>query len=135
MIDNLIRRLEKAIGPDRELDVAIVYALYPNIGQYQPQCVGDDPIFWHEPYRKQPAPRFTESVDAAMTLIPKGAFWELNYSPTAFDRLDGRIFIAGVGSIDRGPSTGARSPSPAIALCIAAFKSRQPVVATEPVSK
>jgi hypothetical protein len=65
---DLAGRVEAATGPDQELDVAIVYALHPDIGKYEGQCIGDDPIFWHEPYRKQRCPCFTASLDAAMTL-------------------------------------------------------------------
>jgi hypothetical protein len=72
---DLIERLEAATGPDRELDVAIIYALHPDIGPYRPHCVGEEPIFWNEPYRKRACPKFTSSIEAELTLVPKGWAW------------------------------------------------------------
>lgn len=64
---------ENATGPSRILDVAIVRALYPEIGPYNPHCQGEEPIFWNDPYRKRPCPELTASVDAALALLPAGA--------------------------------------------------------------
>lgn len=84
----LAERVEAATGPDRELDVAIVYALHPDIGRYEGQCIGDPPIFWHDPYRKQPCPKFTASLDAAMGLVPEGVWDHLKvYQPDHYDEL------------------------------------------------
>lgn len=77
----LAERVGQGTGGDRELEVQIVYALHPNIGPYEGQCVGDEPIFWHEPYRKQPCPDFLTSLDAALSLVPEGWRWSLRKMP------------------------------------------------------
>jgi hypothetical protein len=122
----VIERLEKAAGPDRELDVAIVYALYPDIGQYDGLCVGDPPIFWHEPYRKQPCPQFTASIDAALTLVPEGWVRFVDATlPEAGIRveLSGRFSTAPYdGDDDR--AVFADHKIEAIATCIAALRAR-----------
>jgi len=65
MTDDLIARL--IVGPgSRELDAEIVMFCYPDIGAPAPHCAGDEPIFWHEPYRKKPVPKLTTSLDAAV---------------------------------------------------------------------
>ena len=115
----LIERLERATGPDRELDVAIVYALYPDIGPYQGQCIGDEPIFWHDPYRKRPAPSFTSSIDAALTLVPEGHGWVLDYMDPG--EPDGAM----VGAHACDGATFDTPRPPALALCIAALKARE----------
>lgn len=65
----LAKRCEKATGPDREIDVAIIRAAYPDIGECAPLCEGDEPVFWHAPYCKQPCPTLTASLDAITGLI------------------------------------------------------------------
>jgi hypothetical protein len=125
---DLAVRVEGAEGPDRELDVAIVYALHPDIGHYEGQCIGDDPIFWHEPYRKQPCPEFTASLDAAMGLVPEGwqteslSWWA---GEGAHCRLLGSVLRDGrwtrFGREGRAEGAGA---TPALALCAAALRAR-----------
>ena len=68
-IPSLIEKLRGLKGPDREVDVAIVQAIYPRIGQCTSHCVGDDPIFWREPYYKEKCPPLTASLDAVTALI------------------------------------------------------------------
>lgn len=71
----LAERCEAATGADRELDAAIVRALYPEaiIDIY---CAGDDEptVFHAAPLvpQKGVLPCFTASLDAAMALIPEG---------------------------------------------------------------
>ena len=115
--DDLIERLEKASAPDRELDVAIVYALYPEIGPYRPHCVGDEPIFYQDPFYKQRCPKFTASIDAAMRLVPEGWSWRVGNLPS------------GKGFADLGTQKSLQcieGATPAIALCIAALRVRSP---------
>ena len=78
----LAARCEAATGPDRELDREIIRALGLFVGTASGE--GDDlflvsghpnlmaPIFGVENARRgNPVPRFTASLDAAMTLVPK----------------------------------------------------------------
>lgn len=65
----LIEKLRGLKGPDREVDAEIIKGLYPDIGDCTPLCAGDEPIFWREPFYKQPCPPLTSSLDAIVALI------------------------------------------------------------------
>lgn len=71
----LLARIREAKGVDRELDKAIMAACFewaqPVLPYYHPQCIGEEPIYWHapEPYRKRACPPLTASVDSALALI------------------------------------------------------------------
>lgn len=76
--------------------------------------------WWDDPHArsrdgpplKRPSP--TESLDAALTLVPKGWMWELDSSGGAeLNAGWGKAFVLASGS------------SPALALCIAALKARE----------
>lgn len=94
----LIAALEKATGPSRDLDEQIADAFLPS--------------GWL-------APRFTASIDAALTLVPDNAFWSLSV-PKQPD-MSGKRYWA---SLHAG-KPGARGATPAIALCIAALKAME----------
>lgn len=104
MTDNtaLIEALERAEGPSRELDRSIFYAL-------QDQMTGD-PFF---------APKFTASIDAAMTLVPEG--WAATVC--RFNSGKGKAILWRDSWCDNhAPTAGTDAPTPAIALCIAALR-------------
>lgn len=98
---DIIARLEKATGPDRELDDAIGATL-------------------ERPCKNWP---FTASIDAALTLVPGGFRWKLGYSrhvPCVADLIDyGHRSLGCLGHFD-----GECDSNHAIALCIAALKAR-----------
>lgn len=101
---DLLEQLLKSPGPDRELDNAIWATL--------DQPLPDDPVEW--------PPRYTASVDAAMTLIPDGHRWRCGYSkhvPHVAEVIDYQTH--------RGAFIGECDSTRAIALCIAALKSRK----------
>ena len=58
-LDELAKHCEEATGPDRSIDGLIAHA----IGCTMP----DDPAGW--------PPRYTASIDAALTLVPDGWYW------------------------------------------------------------
>lgn len=68
-LEALAVRCEQASGADRELDKLVVQAAYPEIGEPAPHCVGDEPIFWRDPYYKRCVPKLTASTDAILALI------------------------------------------------------------------
>lgn len=129
MLSELIGRLEKSTGPDRELDCAIAYAvdfkcegtettwrqLVDQIGmEYAVANATRFHSFWREAI-----PQFTGSVDAALTLVPEGWNWQAQgndvlgrVKPYAIMGLPGQAEADGMGA------------SPAIALCIASLKAR-----------
>lgn len=83
----LLDRLKELKEPSREVDEAIIAICFPAWGKaeppyYAPHCVGDEPIYWHAPdwLYKQPCPKLTASIDAAVALVEKmlpGAFREM----------------------------------------------------------
>lgn len=106
MLD-LIAQLEQAEGPSRELDKAIARHL-----GWTPNTEGR----WHRTAaisdRSIDLPRFTSSLDAALTLIPPGARWVL-YS-------DGHAYVGP----DNEPTAEWCGYTPALALCVAALRAR-----------
>lgn len=107
----LIERIEGASGPDRAIDFAILCLVDPRASKTG-ILPGD--------------PKFTASLDAAMTLLP-GDDWEWSLEVQAGhlpdDDLERMIAIVKVGD----PSCGWESTAatPALALCAAALKARQ----------
>lgn len=94
---SLIARLEQASESSRELDAEIARAMRGAHGD------------------KIDAPEYTDSIDAALLLVPDGAAWSVmqnHISPAA-----------SVGGNRVGPWWRRRS-TPALALCIAALKAR-----------
>jgi len=97
----LLERVRAATGPDRELDADVMAALFdwakremPFLG---PHCVGEEPIYWHapDPYRKQPVPKISRSIDAALALVERmlpGWLWQVKR---------GLVFEAVVWQIER----------------------------------
>jgi len=114
---NLLRELELASGPDRALDRAIATAAGWRRKNGQ---VGEDDYWklgdwsWTREDNEHP-PRYTASIDAALTLVPEGLTWQV----TGRVREDGDYF-ADVDVSHRCDS----AHNPAIALCIAALKVR-----------
>lgn len=124
-MNDLIERLEKATGPDRELDLAI--------GEAVGEANHSGPAH-HRPFREW-AKHYTASIDAALTLVPEGWWMTLDRyvisdepepSPMAW-----RAWLRKIeGDLDGdGPVYHRKhfspAPTPAIALCIAAMKARQ----------
>lgn len=130
-MDKLIERLERATGSDRSLD-ADIYRLdyFPVDKSYM------------DAFRAS-APHYTSSVDAAVTLIPKGWAWKCGTccisddawcvpdynSPLHGERLRKELGSPVHGGIfDTGIDIDQRPPGRvAIALCIAALKARAAV--------
>lgn len=107
--DQLLRlaeRLERSTGPDRELDFAILRLADPRAEKTGP-LPGD--------------PKYTASLDAAMTLIPEGLYW------TSQTDRDGAVMTVGKADSDaRGifytDYHQATARTPALALASAALK-------------
>lgn len=108
---DLIAKLETAEGPSRELDFAIAAA-----------------VGWPDaPYSKQHARRYTESTDAALTLVPEGWQWKVGFQKTLAEKATP---IAMVYAPDKTGAFDERlrayvAATPALALCIAALKARE----------
>lgn len=120
----LLAKLAAAYGGDRDLDAAIAVAVT------QPIHTADDSIYarlrdpGHDAShpghyflksrsgaQAATAPFYTSNLDAALTLVPEGAGWNVNGNAP--------LFYASV----KGHTS--KAPTPALALCIAALMARQ----------
>lgn len=128
MLSGVVERLEKATGPDRELDDAIMAAIFVREERHtgvQERLALDDewvPVkspVWVDPATDQwvstHARQFTSSADAALTLVPKDYDWIVG---NVNGQLGGTPYAC-VGSTEQ--HFGA---TPIIALCVAALKAR-----------
>lgn len=120
---DLIARLEKASGPDRELANEVLLACGWKINEY-----GDEgptrSIEWVNPdpngidYLDGGQPDPTTSIDAAVTLVPDGYGWAVN-SDRGRCCANYRHQVTGAK-----PDFPTSAATPAIALCIAALRAR-----------
>ena len=131
-LKELAERAESATGPDRELDgliaVAVNHGSLPGAVKIAPEDettrrrgwvlhTFNGRRSWHQ------APRFTASIDAAMTLVPEGLVWNVmtDFGLPGRARLWGSVLPGQVK--DRGWS--ADGATPALALCAAALRVRE----------
>lgn len=127
-MQDLIERLEKATGPDRELDGLI----FQEVGgdhwlnaMRRSQEPSGCPLEIAEVTARTYAPSFTASIDAALTLVPEGMWWLIGAGQT---RPDEPLYGAQIRK--PGFSTGGEVVSEAehscmaVALCMAALKAR-----------
>ena len=113
-LEQLAQRVEALTGPCRETDAMIAEALgLPN---------GPD-TFYMTDGRGNPeiSPRFTASLDAAMTLVPEGWSWDISTRP---DSSGGVVYLH---SPDRTKwrDRGGFAATPELALCAAALRARK----------
>lgn len=117
---SLIKRLESATEGSRELDWAIHFTLHPRMDANVP--IGPADPLWAI------VPRYTSSIDAALTLVPEGYMVHLNIrhgkdgGAGAFVGTDwdtNKPWFKGFDNEDIE-----HEQPPALALCIAALKAR-----------
>jgi hypothetical protein len=121
---NLIAHLEKATGPDRDLDAKIWRAVDPEAVMEKCGFRGlkyaghiyapNEKTEYIMTMAAMRAPVFTASIDAALTLVPVGKDWHI-------EMCDG-CALAAIG--ERIDIAFEPHKVPAVALCIAALKSR-----------
>jgi len=131
---DLIERLEKATGPDGELDAAIWLTVdrhtasrcYWNAAPGLPKPIPEAlPLGLGRNAVISNSPRYTTSIDAALTLVPEGMWWLIGAGQM---RPEEPLYGAQIRK--PGFSTGGQVVSDAehncmaIALCIAALKAR-----------
>lgn len=134
----LIERLEKAAGPDRELDAEIAAHLQivpefdrsiirqdvtlrfvPNdggIGRVRVYCSAS-PL----PLHGRAVPSYTSSLDSALSLVPEGCFWSCGGPDNTLITRPKPWAEIWQGKASEWKGEGA---TPAIALVIAALKAR-----------
>jgi hypothetical protein len=129
----LIERLERATGPDPELGRDVLLAC-----GWRRTCAGHfyGPLYyWSSPsnarcYPEDRLPCPTQSIDAALTLLPEGLYWAAGYG-----RCREAEPLGGVAIYRPGDTTNAiaeaEGSTVAIAVCIAALKARDAEVVEE----
>lgn len=123
-LNKLADRVERAGGPDRELDALIVTSLCPGatVSEYI-RGEGDDIVFHAEALgirNKDCCPWYTASLDAAMTLVPEGHDWVLCDHRATY----GTPFVIIKSGDDRVEDWTGRAVTPALALVSACLKAR-----------
>ena len=119
----LAERCERASGPDPELDAEIQVRLFKDPAYKFPAPVlNRKPMNWQEACGRfrwnggggsNPWPRYTKSLDAAVTLVPEGSAFVL------WSRSIGGKAVADIDAEHVGKAT-----TPALALCAAALRAR-----------
>lgn len=116
MTDSLLSRLQSLTEPSREIDAEIALATFPWLKDCPRDDRDGDPG-WITKDGRTYAPRYTESLDAALTLVPQMSVWCLEQ--TAFvGGFTFEIWLRERGSAGHGPTA-------AIALLIAIMKAKE----------
>lgn len=128
-VEDVIIRLEAASEGSRALDDDIAIAI-----GWERIPFGDAGLVWRAPDREIRAVslRYTESIDAALALVPEGWVFPMNNGiHQAIDEGQwywgcalAQLGIAGHGWVSVDWRT-TKPPTPALAVCIAALKARQ----------
>jgi len=132
-LSDLIARVEAATGPDRELDDAIADAIFTGRHRCCIKGLSDESggmwMFTYPDGSIGSSLRFTGSTDAALTLVPDGYAVDMTigrYWPNRARVL--HVYQDGDRWFHRGsdPAICANAATPALALCAAALKARNP---------
>jgi hypothetical protein len=114
-MDELIKKLEAATAGNVDLDWAISKA------------TGRIAKEWLDDFKPAGMPRYTTSLDFAMTLLPEGTAFVL-HGPWPAKPGEPMVYAAGVASDARGAWDDEEDhwgATPALALCIAALTARR----------
>jgi len=123
---DLIKQLEEATECSRDLDADIAIDIAPEKGGEFFREDNGRFTFYPElgPKRISFAPKFTESIDAALTLVPEGWNWATNHNTTWVDR---KKYLTTQELLTQGKTVnGVFSDCGTIALrlCIVSLKAR-----------
>jgi hypothetical protein len=122
----LLARLEAATGPDRELDAEIGIAAkrfvrtHDGPRGYVLARIDADGLIVDLPGSGGPlalVPRYTASIDAALSWMPEGWRWQMRQDPSQYCGILHKERVT--DPIHRG-----FAPTPALALCIAIARAR-----------
>lgn len=121
-MEAVVARLLAATGPDRQLDVDIEIAVFNPLGAQFKQYVG---MIWHSSDRGHVVKRYTESMDAALTLVPEGLDYELlHIHSDGPKRGEVKIHLKPYMESKSKDEAYGESHADAIAMCIAALRAR-----------
>lgn len=125
----LIERLERAEAPSRELDAEIAALVHVDADGLDfeafPEPSGKVTIYFPSKVKQAyAAPRYTASMDAALTLVPVGWEWSL-YSAQSGFRPQAQLETEAMRHREGFEPVSAFGATPAIALCIAALRVKE----------
>ena len=119
-IEELIAALERADAPSRELELRIARDVLDSKPLGHAAGLPDELLVAQAEFG--PWPRYTSSIDAALSLVPEGYVWRMQApAPQPTGKWAAEIFTQPMWSSFRD---GTHATHPAIALCIAALKAR-----------
>lgn len=126
---DLIARVESAAGHDRELDRAIARLLLPAGAEDVAKSAHGwsyrvfGPNGWDDEWLETRP--YTDSLDAALTLVPKGKWWIAGYGKRCpKEPLGGAAIYYSTGLATGTLVAEAEAATPALALCAAALRAR-----------
>jgi len=124
-LSDLITKLENADGPDREIDLEIYrLKIDPDAKWFGPKTAGHVTDPNAEDYCK-PLPRYTESIDAAITSIPEGSEYYRAHINTVSLWCHAEVVYESESWTKDVDNFYSSHKSTAIALCIAALKAHE----------
>lgn len=121
-MSDLIRKLESAAEGSRELDIAAHKAIGWELAPPEADCA-----WWNDNGDTfyGVCPHYTTSIDAALTLVPEGWDWQLEWE----DGAESVFFESkGIARVEMGNPDLRICPeaaTPALALCAAALRARE----------
>ena len=115
----LAERCEKANEPDRQLDLTIGQA----VGSVDSRVRWNDAFGFGYPGKSVDVPRYTASIDAAITLVPKGWEWGCGYKDATGEPW-AWVGKPRAGSADWEPMVPRNAATAALALTGAALQAR-----------
>ena len=143
-LEALLARVLEGEGPDRELDAEIVAAFTRGVvglGDETPDenwrnrlCRWEPPRVWADSWL--PVPKYTESLDAALTLVPEGWGWTVFDADPVRRNPPGAFLVDNTYSPPDDPfeydrpvveASAATPPRALIAACIKARMEAQPL--------
>lgn len=118
MTGDLIKLLEQARGPDRELDTAIYRDIIRSGRATNHDALTPEQRASHF---RDLAPRYTSSLDAALSLVPGGWAWMVAVSPSEEGPAGASLWV------DPGHHNtvyAEHAATASLALCVGALKAR-----------
>ena len=121
--DDVIERLQKATGPDRELDAAIAELFgWSDIRGWPGLSTGE-----HPEGGRRLVPRYTMHFESAMSLVPETHTWHEIKGPHAYLNIPTpkpNYWSCYLDTFNHEGGVKAWGATPALAICIAALNAR-----------
>lgn len=126
-LDDLIERVKHEEGPNREMDEEIFIQITPGVLEAGRIDRLDGMVGWWPkdgPYQSAvTVPRYTGSIEAALSLVPKGMFWVMGFGKCReTEPLGGASVMPANDTLN--PAGEAEAATVELAMCAAALEAR-----------